>query len=96
MSEGLCPVRSLTPLSPKVWSTKELDAAKKAAQFKMYEAVLSTGDKAIAPTETDAEIEKFLPLLKDYLNRAFVVALVRLLLTLSNGSERVCPSARPR
>lgn len=45
-------------------------------------------------TQTDAEIEKFLPLLKDYLNRAFVVALVRLLLTISDGSGRVCPSAR--
>ncbi|KAI0754619.1 hypothetical protein C8Q80DRAFT_1139964 [Daedaleopsis nitida] len=55
---------------PKVWSGKELEALKRAAQFKMYEAVPSTsrGKAASAPTETDAEIEKFLPLLKDYLN----------------------------
>ncbi|PIL35209.1 hypothetical protein GSI_02999 [Ganoderma sinense ZZ0214-1] len=55
---------------PKVWSTRELEAAKRAAQFKMYEAVpsTSTGKKAPVPTEMDAEIDKFLPLLKDYLN----------------------------
>ncbi|KAM5540906.1 hypothetical protein V8D89_005550 [Ganoderma adspersum] len=55
---------------PKVWSTKELEAAKRAAQFKMYEAVpsTSTGKKAPVPTEMDTEIDKFLPLLKDYLN----------------------------
>ena len=45
---------------------------KRAAQFKMYDAVPSAaGDRAVAPpTETDAEIEKFLPMLKDYLNGA--------------------------
>lgn len=55
---------------PKVWSTKELEAAKRAVQFKMYEAVpsTSTGKKASTPSEIDAEIDKFLPLLKDYLN----------------------------
>lgn len=56
-------------LRPKVWSSKELDAIKRAAQFKMYDAVPSTAHSA-APSmsETDAEIEKFLPMLKDYLN----------------------------
>ncbi|KAI0770389.1 hypothetical protein C8Q74DRAFT_1275190 [Fomes fomentarius] len=55
---------------PKVWSSKDYEAMKRAAQFKMYEAVPSVaGAKpGAAPTETDAEIEKFLPLLKDYLN----------------------------
>ncbi|KAI1789407.1 hypothetical protein LXA43DRAFT_1021522 [Ganoderma leucocontextum] len=55
---------------PKVWSTKELEAAKRAAQFKMYEAVpsTSTGKKVPVPNEMDAEIDKFLPMLKDYLN----------------------------
>ncbi|TBU39125.1 hypothetical protein BD309DRAFT_970384 [Dichomitus squalens] len=55
---------------PKVWSSKELDAAKRAAQVKMYDAVpsTSTGKQAGAPSEVDVEIDKFLPLLKDYLN----------------------------
>ena len=57
---------------PKVWSTKELEAMKRAAQakFKMYEAVPSgAGNKPGAePMDADEEIEKFLPLLKDYLN----------------------------
>ena len=60
----------MTRCRPKVWSTKELEAAKRTAQFKMYEAVpsTSTGKKAPVPTEMDVEIDKFLPLLKDYLN----------------------------
>ena len=64
---GVCGLAELIRYSPKVWSTKELEAMKRAAQFRMYEAVPSTttgkrGD------ETDAEIEKFLPMLQDYLN----------------------------
>ena len=56
----------------------------------MYEAVLSTGEKPGAPqSETDAEIEKFLPLLKDYLTSAFCVRCYCLRLTLSGCSERV-------
>ena len=68
----------LTYYRPKVWSTKELEAIKKSAQFKMYEAVLSTGEKTgvSVPSEADTEIEKFLPLLKDYLNRASSVVCV--------------------
>ena len=48
---------------------------KRAAQFKMYEAVPSTaaGKGGKLPSETDAEIEKFLPMLKDYLNGMFLV-----------------------
>ena len=56
-----------------MWSSKELEAAKRAAQFKMYEAVPSTSASKQAGTssEMDAEIDKFLPLLKDYLNGAY-------------------------
>ncbi|TFK85618.1 hypothetical protein K466DRAFT_551793 [Polyporus arcularius HHB13444] len=53
---------------PKVWSSKELEAAKRAAQVKMFEAVPSAPNGKPVPNETDAEIEKFLPMLKDYLN----------------------------
>ncbi|RPD73974.1 hypothetical protein L226DRAFT_535871 [Lentinus tigrinus ALCF2SS1-7] len=53
---------------PKVWSSKELEAAKRAAQVKMFEAVPSAPGGKPVPTETDAEIEKFLPMLKDYLH----------------------------
>ncbi|KAI0718230.1 hypothetical protein C8T65DRAFT_639427 [Cerioporus squamosus] len=53
---------------PKVWSLKDLEAAKRAAQVKMFEAVPSAPGGNPEPTETDAEIEKFLPMLKDYLN----------------------------
>lgn len=64
------PLFVFTRRRPKVWSSKDYEAMKRAAQFKMYEAVPSVaGAKpGAAPTETDAEIEKFLPLLKDYLN----------------------------
>ena len=56
----------------------------------MYEAVLSTGEKPGVPqSETDAEIEKFLPLLKDYLTSAFCVHCYCLGLTSSGRSERV-------
>ncbi len=41
---------------------------KRGAAFKMYDAVPSSSSGNIAPSETDKEIEKFLPMLKDYLN----------------------------
>ncbi|OSD02486.1 hypothetical protein PYCCODRAFT_1435477 [Trametes coccinea BRFM310] len=51
---------------PKVYSSKEMEEMKRGAAFKMYEAVPSSA--TVATNETDKEIEKFLPLLKDYLN----------------------------
>ncbi|KAJ2969582.1 hypothetical protein NUW54_g12929 [Trametes sanguinea] len=51
---------------PKVYSSKEMEEMKRGAAFKMYEAVPSS--TTVAANEADKEIEKFLPLLKDYLN----------------------------
>ncbi|KAI0316267.1 hypothetical protein OF83DRAFT_262772 [Amylostereum chailletii] len=47
---------------PKVWSSTELEKAK--SDFKMYDAVLAL-DAPAAPV--DEEMEKFLPMLQDYL-----------------------------
>ncbi|CDO69272.1 hypothetical protein BN946_scf185042.g174 [Trametes cinnabarina] len=51
---------------PKVYSSKEMEEMKRGAAFKMYEAVPSSA--SLAANEAEKEIEKFLPLLKDYLN----------------------------
>ncbi|KAH9924625.1 uncharacterized protein BXZ73DRAFT_79186 [Epithele typhae] len=67
VQEEQSPRRRNATAPPKVWSTKEIESAKRAAQFKLYDAVLSTNG-TVPQSETDAEIEKFLPLLKDYLN----------------------------
>ncbi|KAI0373829.1 hypothetical protein BV20DRAFT_1049746 [Pilatotrama ljubarskyi] len=53
---------------PKVYSSKEMEEMKRGAAFKMYDAVPSSSSGNIAASDTDKEIEKFLPLLKDYLN----------------------------
>ncbi|KAL1950234.1 hypothetical protein VTO73DRAFT_5358 [Trametes versicolor] len=53
---------------PKIYSSKEMQEMKRGAAFKMYDAVPSSSSGNIAPSETDKEIEKFLPMLKDYLN----------------------------
>ncbi|KAI0351434.1 hypothetical protein OH77DRAFT_1411178 [Trametes cingulata] len=53
---------------PKVYSSKEMEQMKRGSAFKMYDAVPSSSSGNIAPSDTDKEIEKFLPLLKDYLN----------------------------
>ena len=66
---------------PKVWSSKELEAAKRAAQVKLFEAVPSAPGGKV-PTETDAEIEKFLPLLQDYLNGTCLLTLALVLQTI--------------
>ncbi|TRM61130.1 hypothetical protein BD626DRAFT_502823 [Schizophyllum amplum] len=56
------------PMSPpKVWSSKELEQASLAPEVKMYDAVLDdgAGDKPASPM--DAEIDKFIPMLDEYL-----------------------------
>ncbi|KAI0761986.1 hypothetical protein BD413DRAFT_720656, partial [Trametes elegans] len=53
---------------PKIYSSKEVEEMKRGAAFKMYDAVPSSASGTIGPSDTDKEIEKFLPLLKDYLN----------------------------
>ncbi|KAI0629842.1 hypothetical protein C8Q77DRAFT_1138916 [Trametes polyzona] len=53
---------------PKVYSSKEMEEMKRGAAFKMYDAVPSTSSETVAPSDSDKEIEKFLPLLKEYLN----------------------------
>ncbi|KAI0917516.1 hypothetical protein AcW1_007304 [Taiwanofungus camphoratus] len=58
---------------PKVWSTKELNALHQShSGLTMYDAVpssstLASVTSASSTTNTDAEVAKFLPLLKDYL-----------------------------
>ncbi|KAI0655602.1 hypothetical protein C8Q70DRAFT_1018812 [Cubamyces menziesii] len=52
---------------PKVYSSKEMEEIKRSAAFKMYDAVPSSVSGAVI-SDTDKEIEKFLPLLKDYLS----------------------------
>ncbi|OCH91098.1 hypothetical protein OBBRIDRAFT_792609 [Obba rivulosa] len=56
---------------PKVWSHKELEAARKArSAFTMYDAVLSSASAACRvpqAAEQDPEMAKFLPLLQEYL-----------------------------
>ncbi|KAH9845993.1 hypothetical protein C2E23DRAFT_626666 [Lenzites betulinus] len=54
---------------PKVFSSKEVEEMKRRTAFKTYDAVPSSSSGNIAAvSDTDKEIEKFLPLLKDYLN----------------------------
>ncbi|KAI8971149.1 hypothetical protein BD414DRAFT_426682 [Trametes punicea] len=53
---------------PKVYSSKEVEEMKRGAAFKMYDAVPSSSSTNFSTTDTDKELEKFLPLLKDYLN----------------------------
>ncbi|KAH9922612.1 uncharacterized protein B0H18DRAFT_1017058 [Fomitopsis serialis] len=62
------PVRRRMPSAPpKVWSMRELEAARAAqARLAMYEAVPSTSGVE-ASDSVDADIAKFLPLLQDYL-----------------------------
>ncbi|KAH9829691.1 uncharacterized protein C8Q71DRAFT_789558 [Rhodofomes roseus] len=61
-------VRRRMPVAPpKVWSMKELEAARAAqAGLAVYEAVPSTSGIE-ASDSVDAEVAKFLPLLQDYL-----------------------------
>lgn len=60
-------VAILTEYRPKVYSSKEMEEIKRSAAFKMYDAVPSSVSGAVI-SDTDKEIEKFLPLLKDYLS----------------------------
>ena len=43
--------------------------------FTMYDAVPSTSSRGTAPppAETDPEVEKFLPMLKEYLKSAYIL-----------------------
>ncbi|KAF8895310.1 hypothetical protein BD779DRAFT_1498770 [Infundibulicybe gibba] len=52
------------PHPPKVLSTKELQAKK--PDFRMYDAILAT-EKSAPSAPIDSEMEKFLPMLNDYL-----------------------------
>nr|GAT43804.1 predicted protein [Mycena chlorophos] len=63
-------VKKRLPSSPpKIFSAKELAAAKAAKEsgFTMYDAVLSA-DKPTTAAELDDEMEKFLPMLSEYLS----------------------------
>ncbi|KAJ6557216.1 hypothetical protein DFH09DRAFT_540359 [Mycena vulgaris] len=65
--EEEAPTRRRLPTSPpEVISAKDLPPKKKNTGFKLYDAVLSA-DKA-ATAEADAEMEKFMPMLTEYLN----------------------------
>ncbi|KAF7296485.1 Iwr1 domain-containing protein [Mycena chlorophos] len=61
--------RRLPSSPPTVFSAKELAAAKAAKEsgFTMYDAVLSA-DKPTTAAELDDEMEKFLPMLSEYLS----------------------------
>jgi hypothetical protein len=50
---------------PKIISHKDL--ASKKTDFKLYDAILSDGDVAPPPPMFDSEMDKFMPLLQDYL-----------------------------
>jgi hypothetical protein len=55
---------------PKVISAKDVPPKAKATGFKLYDAVLSA-DKPPVP-EADEEMEKFLPMLNEYLRRTLI------------------------
>ncbi|KZT67116.1 hypothetical protein DAEQUDRAFT_746297 [Daedalea quercina L-15889] len=66
--------RRIPSAPPKVWSMKELEAARAAqAQLTVYEAVPSSSGLA-ASTSVDPEVAKFLPLLQEYLKLEDTVA----------------------
>lgn len=43
------------------------DVAAKAADFKMYDAILSGAEKKTPSSGFDSDMDKFLPMLSDYL-----------------------------
>ncbi|KIK03305.1 hypothetical protein K443DRAFT_95367 [Laccaria amethystina LaAM-08-1] len=60
------PTRQFPTSPPKVVSAKDLSAKSRLHDFKMYDAIPSTR-KASKRLEIDSEMEKFLPMLNDYL-----------------------------
>ncbi|KAJ7070027.1 hypothetical protein C8F01DRAFT_1115039 [Mycena amicta] len=64
--EERLPNRRFPSTPPKILSAKDLAAKSKDTGFKMYDAVLAA-DKAAA-AEKDEEMEKFMPMLNDYLS----------------------------
>lgn len=56
-------------IRPKVISAKDLPPKALVPDFKMYDAVLAA-DKPISPP-VDSEMDKFLPMLNDYLKREY-------------------------
>ncbi|EDR13317.1 uncharacterized protein LACBIDRAFT_309045 [Laccaria bicolor S238N-H82] len=60
------PTRRFPTSPPKVVSAKDLPAKSKRHDFKMYDAIPSA-KKASKRSEIDSEMEKFLPMLNDYL-----------------------------
>ncbi|KAI0671088.1 hypothetical protein C8Q78DRAFT_973889 [Trametes maxima] len=67
-SKPQSPRRRDATAPPKIYSSKEMEEMKRRAAFKMYDAVPSSSSGNLVESETDKEIEKFLPLLKEYLN----------------------------
>ncbi|KAF8909012.1 hypothetical protein CPB84DRAFT_1813251 [Gymnopilus junonius] len=60
------PPRRYPIAPPKVVSVKELERRKQQADFKMYDAV-PTNDQSMVVDEAPSEMDKFLPMLQDYL-----------------------------
>ncbi|KAL1673430.1 hypothetical protein EV122DRAFT_222624 [Schizophyllum commune] len=62
------PSRTRAPTSPpKVWSSKELEQQSSAPDIKMYDAVPDDGSGEKPASPMDSEIDKFIPLLDEYL-----------------------------
>ncbi|KAL1744062.1 hypothetical protein HDZ31DRAFT_39473 [Schizophyllum fasciatum] len=52
---------------PKVWASKDLEQASSAPDIKMYDAVPDDGSSQKPQSPMDSEIDKFIPLLDEYL-----------------------------
>ena len=59
---------------PKVWSSKELEQASSAPDIKMYDAVPDDGSDQKPASPMDSEIDKFIPLLDEYLKSALLLS----------------------
>ncbi|KAJ7081377.1 hypothetical protein B0H15DRAFT_854953 [Mycena belliarum] len=79
--------RRLPTSPPKVISAKDLPPRSKNTGFKLYDAVLAA-DKAPAPA-SDEEMEKFIPMLDEYLRMNDIVASA----SVSSVAETLPPSA---
>ncbi|KAF8158231.1 hypothetical protein B0H34DRAFT_674684 [Crassisporium funariophilum] len=62
--QPVVPTRRFPTSPPKVLSSKEMET-KKSVDFKMYDAIPTT--QPSVPEKEDAEMDKFLPMLNDYL-----------------------------
>ncbi|KAG6903279.1 hypothetical protein C0995_000174 [Termitomyces sp. Mi166 len=58
---------------PKILAAKDLPPKNSQLDFKMFDAVLTTDNNKPSPTPMDSDMEKFLPMLNDYLKLHDVV-----------------------